>query len=84
MEKRIAFVGAILEEPEKVQGEFNSVVSAHKSIIRSRCGNPMPEGVAVVSLVVMGHVDEINALTGRLGQIPSVQVKSAISKKIFE
>lgn len=79
--RRIAFVGAILEEPEKVQGEFNSVVSSFKSIVRSRSGNPFPEGVAVVSLVVMGELDEINALTGRLGQIPNVLVKSAISKK---
>ena len=82
--KRIAFVGAILDEPEKVQGEFNSVLSSYKHIVRNRCGNPFPEGVAVISLVVMGEVDEINALTGRLGQIPSVQVKSAISKKEFE
>ena len=79
--RRIAFIGAILEEPERVQGEFNSVVSSFKSIVRSRSGSPFPEGVAVVSLVVMGELDEINALTGRLGQIPSVQVKSAVSKK---
>ncbi len=81
--KRIAFVGAILEDPEAIQGEFNAVVSSFKPIIRGRTGNPFPEGVAVVSLVVMGEVDQINALTGRLGQIPSVQVKSAISKKEF-
>ncbi|MDR1917137.1 MAG: CopG family transcriptional regulator [Synergistaceae bacterium] len=81
---RIAFIGAILDEPERAQVEFNSVVSSFRSIVRSRCGNPFPEGVAVVSLVVMGEVDQINALTGRLGQIPNVQVKSAISKKEFQ
>ena len=58
-------------------------MSSYKSIIRSRSGIPFPEGVAVVSIVVMGGVDTINAFTGRLGQIPSVQVKSAISKKSF-
>jgi len=80
---RIAFVGAIIEEPERVQQEFNSVVSSYKSIVRSRSGTPFPEGIAVVSIVVMGDVDTINAFTGRLGQIPSVQVKSAISRKSF-
>lgn len=81
--KRIGFIGAILEDPEKVQEEFNAVVSSYRSLIRARSGNPFPEGVAVVSLVTMGEVDQINALTGRLGQIPNVQVKSAISKKEF-
>jgi putative iron-only hydrogenase system regulator len=76
-------VGAIIENPEHVQQEFNSVVSSYKAIIRSRSGIPFPEGIAVVSIVVMGSVDTINAFTGRLGQIPSVQVKSAISKKSF-
>jgi len=83
MEKRIAFIGAILEDSEKAQGEFNAVVSSYKAIIRGRSGNPFPEGVAVVSLVAMGEVDQINALTGRLGQIPHVLVRSAISKKVF-
>ncbi len=81
--QRIAFIGAILEEPEKTQGEFNNVVAAFRHMLRSRLGTPLPEGVSVVSLIVTGEVDEINALTGRLGQIPNVQVKSAISKKEF-
>lgn len=83
-EVRIAFVGAIIEEPEHAQGEFNSVVSSYKPIVRCRSGMPFQdEGIAVVSIVVMGDVDTINAFTGRLGQIKNVQVKSAVSKKIF-
>jgi putative iron-only hydrogenase system regulator len=81
--RRIAFIGAILDEPEASQAEFNSVVSSFRGIIRSRCGNPFPESVAVISLVAMGELDQINALTGRLGQVPHVQVRSAISKKEF-
>ena len=78
---RIAFIGAILEDPESTQQEFNSVLSSFRSIIRSRSGSPFAEGVAVISIVVTGDIDTINALTGRLGQIPNVQVRSAISKK---
>ncbi|MDR1516439.1 MAG: hypothetical protein LBS45_12170 [Synergistaceae bacterium] len=80
-EERIAFIGAILEDPEGAQREFNSVVSSFRQIIRNRSGTPFPEGVAVISLTVMGDIDRINALTGRLGQIPNVQVRSAISKR---
>ena len=78
---RIAFIGAILDDPENTQQEFNAVLSSFRSIIRSRSGTPFTEGVAVISIVVTGDIDTINALTGRLGQIPSVQVRSAISKK---
>jgi putative iron-only hydrogenase system regulator len=82
-EVRIAFVGAIIEEPEHAQQEFNAVVSSYKSIVRCRSGMPFPEGIAVVSIVVTGDIDTINAFTGRLGQIKNVQVKSAVSKKIL-
>jgi putative iron-only hydrogenase system regulator len=82
-ECRIAFIGAILEDPESSQQEFNAVVSSFKAIIRNRSGTPFQEGVAVISLVVAGDVDKINALTGRLGQIRNVQVRSAISKRLI-
>jgi putative iron-only hydrogenase system regulator len=82
-EKKIAFIGAIIEDPEGAQREFNSVVSSYKSIVRGRSGTPFPEGIAVISIVVMGALDVINAFTGRLGQIDGVQVKNAISKRSF-
>ena len=36
--------------------------------------------VSVISLLVDGTADEINALTGSLGRIPSVSVKSMLRK----
>ena len=63
--RRIAFIGAILEDPEGSQQEFNSVVSSFKSIVRSRSGSPFPEGVAVVSLVVMGETTQIGRASCR-------------------
>ena len=44
-------------------------------------GIPFDEGVSVISITVLGDMDEINGFTGRLGIIPHVQVKTAISKK---
>ena len=62
-EVKIAFVGAIIEETEKAQQEFNSVVSSYKSIVRCRSGMPFAdEGIAVVSIVVMGDdTTELNS-----------------------
>jgi hypothetical protein len=36
----------------------------------------------VVSLTVQGDLDRINALTGKLGNLPGVTVKTAISGDI--
>lgn len=45
-------------------------------------GIPFEEhGVSVVSLTVVGTLDEINSLTGKLGNIENVTVKASISKK---
>lgn len=80
--KRIAVISAILEEPTIVQNEFNEVVASFQSIIKGRMGIPFTkEKMSVVSLTVIGDLNEINSLTGKLGKIPHVTVKTAISKK---
>lgn len=79
--RKIAVVSVILDEPEKCQKEFNEVVSTFRGSIRGRMGIPFEEGVSVISITVIGDLDEINSLTGKLGNIEGVMVKTAISKK---
>lgn len=80
--KRIAVISAILENPERSQSEFNALVSGFKGIIKGRMGLPMPEhGVTVIVITLVGELNEINSLTGKIGLIPDVQVKTSISKK---
>ena len=80
--QKIAVISAILEEPAACQQQFNETVSAFKGLVRGRMGIPFDkEGIAVVALTVTGELDEINHLTGKLGKIPHVLVKTAISKK---
>lgn len=80
--KKIAIISAILEEPDQCQREFNEVVSSFKGIVRGRMGIPFEEeGIAVISLTVLGELNEINSLTGKLGNINHVLVKTAVSKK---
>ncbi len=80
--KKIGVISAILEEPSESQQDFNNIVSSFKGIIRGRMGIPFEEEqIAVISLTVVGKLDEINSLTGKLGNLPNVLVKTAISKK---
>ena len=80
--KKIASISAILEDPAASQEKFNQVISSFKGIVKGRIGVPFDEeGIAVVSLIVCAEMDEINSLTGKLGEIPDVLTKTAISKK---
>jgi len=82
--RRLAVICVILDDPDNSQKEFNDVVSSYKSIVLSRTGMPFEEGIAAISLMVRGSLDDINAFTGRIGAIQNVQVKTAISKYEFE
>ena len=44
-------------------------------------GIPLENETSIVSIVVIGSLNEINSLTGKLGNINGVTVKTAISKK---
>jgi putative iron-only hydrogenase system regulator len=80
--KKIAVISAILEEPKLCQQQFNEVVSSFSDIVRGRMGIPFSnEGIAAICLTVVGSLDEINSLTGKLGNIDHVLVKTAVSKK---
>ena len=80
--KRIAVISAILENPEQSQAEFNSLVAGFKGLVKGRMGLPLPEyGAAAIVITVVGTLDDINGLTGKIGLLKDVQVKTSISKK---
>ena len=80
--KRIAVITAILENPERDQAAFNALVTGFKGLIKGRMGLPLHEhGVTVITITLVGDLNEINSLTGKLGLIPDGQVKTSGSKK---
>lgn len=80
--KRVAVISAILERPEDTQHPFNDIIASYKHMIRGRMGLPLiEEGMTIVSLTVVGELDEINSLTGKLGRLEYTQIKTSISKK---
>ena len=79
--KKIAVISARLEEPKECQERFNNVVSSFRGSIKGRMGIPFEEGISVISITVTGTLEEINSLTGKLGNIQGVVVKTAIAKR---
>ncbi|WDV44912.1 iron-only hydrogenase system regulator [Clostridiaceae bacterium M8S5] len=80
--KRVAVISAILDNPLASQAKFNDIVSDYKHLIKGRMGLPLSnDKVTVICIVVMGELDNINSLTGKLGRLENVQVKTSISKQ---
>ncbi|MBM7869068.1 putative iron-only hydrogenase system regulator [Clostridium pascui] len=81
MDKRIGVVGIVVEELESAEN-VNSTLHEFANIIVGRLGIPYRErGISVISLIVDGTSDEISAMTGKIGKIRGVNVKSAMTKK---
>jgi putative iron-only hydrogenase system regulator len=81
VEKRIGVVGIIIEEFTKAT-LVNDILHDFGNLIVGRIGVPYKDrGIFVISIIVDGTMDEISAMTGKIGKISGVNVKSAITKQ---
>ena len=80
-EKRIAVTAIVIDE-ESAVAQVNEILHQYSNIIIGRMGIPYRErNVSVISVAVDAEPDKISSLTGKLGKISGVSVKSAVSKK---
>jgi len=80
-ENRLGVVGIVIED-RQVAPRVNQILSDHADCIVGRMGVPYKNrDVSVIALIVDGTTDEIGAMTGKLGSIKGVQVKSALATK---
>lgn len=78
--KRLGVIGIVIEDRQSV-ARVNQVLSEHAHMNLGRMGLPYREkDVNVIALIVDGTTDELGSLTGKLGAIPQVTVKSALTK----
>lgn len=80
MDKRVGSVLILVENRNSVP-QLNDIISKHADIIIGRQGIRLPEQArSIISLVLDGSTDEIGALTGQLGRISGIQIKSLLLK----
>jgi putative iron-only hydrogenase system regulator len=80
--KRLGFVGIIIENRMTTAKAVNELLSKHADFILARTGIPRVKGnTSVITLVVDCTTDELGKLTGRLGTIKAIQVKSGLTKQ---
>ena len=83
MEKRIAVVGVIIENKDSVE-KLNSLLHEFSDCIIGRMGLPYRErNLSVVSLAVDAPQNVISEMTGKIGKLDGISVKTAYSNKIF-
>ncbi|WP_438434000.1 TM1266 family iron-only hydrogenase system putative regulator [Gorillibacterium sp. sgz500922] len=82
MEKRLGVIGIVVQDLASA-GELNAILHEYAGLIVGRMGIPYRErGVSVISLIVDGDNDQISAMTGKIGKIRHVTVKSALAKTV--
>lgn len=80
MELRVGSVLVLIEDKEQVKA-LNDVISRHSEIIIGRQGLRLADkGKSIISLVLEGTTDQMGALTGQLGKIQGIHVKSLTLK----
>lgn len=81
MKNRLGFIGIIIHDREKSAEAVNHILHQHAKMFVGRMGIPYREkNVGVITLIVDATTDEIGSLTGKLGEVEGVSVKSALAK----
>ena len=81
-QKRLGFVGIIVEDRKMCSGVVNDVLTQFSDLILARTGLPNVKGnTSIITLVIDATTDELGNLTGKLGNIFGVSVKSGLAKK---
>ena len=79
METRVAVMSIIVQNGESVE-KLNSVLHEYGEYIIGRMGIPYREkGINVISIAVDAPQDTISALSGKVGNLDGVSVKTAFS-----
>lgn len=81
MERRLGFVGVIIHNRKKSAPLVNNILTEFGELIVGRMGIPhLKKDLSVIVLIVNASTDEVGALTGKLGKVFGVSVKSGLCK----
>lgn len=79
METRVALIGVILEKLDSTE-KLNAVLHEYSDYIIGRMGIPYKKkNISVMSIAVDAPHDVVNALSGKLGRLDGVSVKTIYS-----
>jgi len=78
-ETRVASIALIVEDPRAVD-RLNSILHDYAEVIIGRMGLPYrKKNISIINIAVDAPQDVISALSGKLGRLEGVAVKTAYS-----
>lgn len=81
MDKRVALIGIIVEKNESASA-INDILHEYASHIVARLGLPYREReVSIISIVIDAPQNVISTLSGKLGRLDGVSVKTMYTKE---
>ncbi len=82
METRVAVMGIIVENADAVEA-LNSLLHDYSAYIIGRMGIPYRErNINIISIAIDAPQDMISALSGKIGTLSGVSVKTAYSNVV--
>ena len=80
METRVAIIGIIVENTESVEA-LNALLHEYGEYIIGRMGIPYKQkDINIMSIAIDAPQNTISALTGKIGNLGGITVKTAYSK----
>lgn len=80
MNERVALISVIVESYDSVE-KFNTILHQYNEYIIGRMGVPYrKKNISVISVAVDAPQDIINAISGKLGRLEGISVKTLLSK----
>lgn len=75
--ERFYIVNIIVEDRQNAYRQVNELLHDFADVIRLRVGYPVPdENMAIILLTVKATNDVIGSMSGKLGQVKGVRVKT--------
>ncbi len=80
LETRVAVISVIVENPDAVQ-QINETLHSASDYIIGRMGLPYKsKNISIISIVIDAPTNIISTVSGKLGRLSGVTVKTAYSK----
>lgn len=79
METRVAVISIIVKQGDSVE-KLNNILHEYNQYIIGRMGVPYRQkGISIISIAIDAPQNVISTLSGKIGKLPDISVKTAFS-----
>ncbi|MGC8683039.1 MAG: TM1266 family iron-only hydrogenase system putative regulator [Athalassotoga sp.] len=80
--KRLGVIAIVIKDRNESYAAVNDILHLYGKIVVGRMGIPYKDrNLSIMAIIVDGTTDEIGAMTGKLGRVRDVEVKSMLTDK---